>query len=215
VKVVVTATDTGAGKTRFCQLLVRALKKNGESVVGLKPFATGSREDAECLAAAMGDGTLAEALNPSFFARPAAPLAAALEEGATVDFDGVLEFVWEKAGNFDHVVVEGVGGWLVPLTRGLTWADFTVALGWPVLVVAPNRLGVLNHTALTCASMAAAGCPADGVVLNRIDETSDSDAESNRRLLEEEFGLPVLGEIPLGAEKLPPELELAVLEAVR
>jgi dethiobiotin synthase len=160
--VFVTGTDTDVGKTVVSALLVRALRASGASVSALKPFATGEDgpgADARALAEAAGH----EPRVFQSFATPAAPERAAIEAGATVDVGAAIRWVLGQPGT---LVVEGVGGFEVPLDRTHRVSDFARALRLPVIVVARNRLGVLSHTLLTVDAVVRAGLVVQAVVLN-------------------------------------------------
>jgi dethiobiotin synthetase len=101
-----------------------------------------------------------------------------------------------------QVFCEGAGGWLVPVTQGTTVADFAVDLGWPVIVVVRNKLGALNHALLTLESVRARRLPVAGIVLNDADGMDDEAERTNRAVLEEFCGCPILAEIEKGQPKL-------------
>jgi dethiobiotin synthase len=160
--VFVTGTDTDVGKTVVSALLVRALRERGAPVSALKPFATGEDgpgADARALAEAAGH----EPRVFQTFLTPAAPERAAIEGGATVDVGAAIRWVLAQPGT---LVVEGVGGFEVPLDRTHRVSDFARALALPVVVVARNRLGVLSHTLLTVDAVTRAGLHVQSVVLN-------------------------------------------------
>lgn len=190
----VTATDTGAGKTRFCSLLVRALRSRGLDAVGFKPFCCGDREDALRLQEA-SDGSVDLALvNPVWLRVPAAPMAAAMVENRLPDIATALEAFRSLSQDRGFVVVEGVGGWRVPIARDYCLSDFARELGLPVLVVAANRLGALNHTQLTVDAVRACGAQCAGVVLNHpCPQEPDPAQVTNAGLLELLLPVPVLG----------------------
>ncbi|MGA1539567.1 MAG: ATP-dependent dethiobiotin synthetase BioD, partial [Chthoniobacterales bacterium] len=94
------------------------------------------------------------------------------------------------------------GGWLVPVTRDSTVADFAAQLGWPVIVVVRNKLGALNHALLTLESVMARGLTLDGVVLNNADGSDDEARRTNRAVLEEFCGCPILAEVGRGARRI-------------
>jgi dethiobiotin synthetase len=159
----VTGTDTGVGKTAVTAALAATLKARGEPVAALKPIATGSDgpgQDAVLIARAAGHAPRVHTCLPA----AAAPHRAAVLAGAPVDFGAVLAWVRDQIG--DPLLVEGVGGWTVPITPTRRVSDLATALSLPVIVVAPNRLGVLNHTLLTVEAIQAAGLPIAAVVLN-------------------------------------------------
>ncbi len=164
--VFITGTDTGVGKTYVTARIIRGLRARGVDAVGFKPLCCGSRDDAEALRAASGDALSLNEVNPVWLRAPAAPYAAAMIENRAVDLDAIHETFARLHERHASVIVEGVGGWLVPIRRDYTVAD--LAAGWklPVVVVAANRLGALNHTALTVQAVRAAGLPCAGVILN-------------------------------------------------
>lgn len=182
----VTGTDTGVGKTFVTAALVRALRKAGVRAGAVKPFATGNREDARALRAAMDDElTLAE-INPAFFRRPLAPMVAARLEGRTVPLRVRL-----PKRRFDLLLVEGIGGWLVPLTERVTVADWVKRQGWPVIIVARAGLGTVNHTLLTVEAARRRGVTILAVVLNDIDKAGPTAAQRNAAVLRRLAHLPV------------------------
>jgi dethiobiotin synthetase len=200
----VTATDTGAGKTHFCSLLVRRLREAGVDAVGMKPFCCGDRGDAERLHEAC-DGTVEMGLiNPVWLQVPAAPYAAAMIENRALDVALALAAFQTLRSRHRVVVVEGVGGWRVPLTENLCLSGFAAQLELPVLVVTANRLGALNHTQLTVDSIVARGSRCIGVVLNEPAPQEPDPAQiTNPAILEHLLDVPLLGEIAYGADTLP------------
>ena len=207
--VFITGTDTGVGKTHFCALLVRALRARNIDAVGIKPFCCGDRSDAEALySAADGVITLSE-VNPVWLRVPAAPYVASLIENRALDVDMALQNIQSVASKHSFLVIEGVGGWRVPLTQHLCMSAFARDLGYPVLVVSPNRLGTLNHTQLTLDSIRSSSTPCLGIVINQTDPANEGPATvTNRAILEDLLEVPVLGEISHGEAILPaPVLE--------
>ncbi len=193
----ITGTDTGIGKTWFTCWLVRAWLAAGHHAAALKPIATGDRDDARRIHAAIDGALSIDEINPVHFQKPASPLAAARAEGRTLDLAPVNQNVWATSARFSHLAVEGVGGWRVPLTAGCDVRDWARDLGFPVVVVARGTLGTLNHTQLTVDSIRAAGLICAGVVVNAGPPDANSpDLDLARRenvlLLRELLGLPVL-----------------------
>lgn len=211
----ITGTDTGVGKTHFSQLLLKALRLNGLDAVGVKPFCCGERTDAELLHAAAGSVAPLELVNPVWLRVPASPYAASLVENRALDVDTARGAVEQLCRLHRYVVVEGIGGWRVPLTGQLCLSDFALELGLPVLVVAANRLGAINHTQLTVDAILAKGAICAGVVLNEtIQSTPDAATITNRGVLEQLLPVPVLGEMHWGSTELDPAL-LRVMKAQR
>ncbi len=169
----VAGTDTDVGKTRFGAALLGAWRRLGLQPVGLKPIATGSRDDALRLREASGTEIPLEKINPFFFRCPAAPALAAEAEGRRLSLREVEERVGSLLAGVSCAVVEGVGGWKTPLTPTETVCDLAVRLGLPVVVVALCRLGVLNHTLLTVESIRASGLLPLGILLNGFHEPSE------------------------------------------
>ena len=162
----ITGTDTGVGKTRVAAAIVRSLRRRGIAAVGFKPVLCGpDRSDAHVLHEASGDPRLTlDQVNPCWIRPPLAPLAA----GVPIDRCAILD-TWEMlAIRFDHVVIEGAGGWEVPLTATETFADLAKEFGAPVWIVAANRLGALSQVKLTVDAIARTGLPCAGIVLNEI-----------------------------------------------
>jgi len=191
----ITGTDTDAGKTYVTCLLLEALKKQGRLAAGFKPFCCGTRADSIALFEASGEGLTLDELNPVWLKTPASPFAASMIEGRLLDLESIHEVYHELAHRFEDVLVEGVGGWEVPLAPAYTAADFAQELGLPVIVVVNNKLGALNHTILTVKNIIARGMKCTGMILNHVAETRDSASISHRLILQDMFEVPVLGEV--------------------
>lgn len=177
----VTGTDTGVGKSVVTAALAAALADAGVRVAALKPVASGVTpgtpgDDA----ALLGLGAHHEPRSALRLVAPLSPHLAAEAEGVTIEPEALLAWVEREAG--EVTLVEGVGGWAVPLTRAWRVSAFARALGAPVLVVARNRLGVLNHTLLTVEAVQASGLRVAGVVLTPPTEVDPSAAQNAREL---------------------------------
>lgn len=160
----ITGTDTEVGKTHVTAALAAAWRAAGVPVRAIKPLATGEPwpgGDARALGAAAGHPPLVHLCLPE----PAAPARSAALAGVEIDPPRLLAWLRGELGAGPGLV-EGVGGWQVPIAPGFGVPELAVALGFPVLVVAANKLGVLNHTRLTVDAVRAAGLPVAGVVLN-------------------------------------------------
>lgn len=170
----VTATDTGAGKTVVSTLLLRTLAVQGLRVVGMKPVASGCRstpdglrsEDAEALIAAANVSAPYAEVNPYALREATSPDLAARAQGVVIAIDEIVQRYRQLSARADAVVVEGVGGWLVPIDPTRTMADVVRALDLPVILVVNLRLGAINHALLTQAAIAASGCKLAGWVGN-------------------------------------------------
>src|SRR5436305_14403039 len=153
----VTGTDTGVGKTVVTGLLARILRKQGLRVGVMKPVETGcpregdqlAPQDALFLRRISGCTAPPEVVTPYAFAEPLAPAIAAELAGCSIELSHIRSCYEQLLTQHDYVLVEGAGGLLVPLTAQHTMHDMAVALGLPILVVACNKLGTINHTALT------------------------------------------------------------------
>jgi dethiobiotin synthetase len=178
----VTGTDTGVGKTTVAAALAAALARRRFRVGVFKPVETGvvtpaGPPDAELLRAAAGDVDDLSNVCPLTFAEPLAPLVAAERAGRPIDLT-VLDAAFARmtAGR-DVTIVEGAGGLLVPITDTVAYDALFRRWRLHLLIVAANRLGVLNHTALTVHAAEAAGLPIAGVVLNTVTEGTEGLAE--------------------------------------
>jgi dethiobiotin synthetase len=188
----ITGTGTGVGKTYFTALLVRALRSRKIPALGLKPFLCGERTDAEILAAANEETLSLEQINPVWFMPPVAPYSACLIEDRLLDWDTLRRALASvQDAHPGPFLVEGAGGWLVPLDRHTFIADWARELGMPVVVVCHASLGTLNHTLLTLESIARRGLPILGIVMNFHGCPDDLATRTNPGVLEELSGLPV------------------------
>ncbi|CAN5158042.1 dethiobiotin synthase [soil metagenome] len=201
----VTGTDTGTGKTYFSCLLLRALRAGGQPAAGYKPVVCGDRDDAAALQAAGEPGIDLEAINPVWLKTPASPMAAALIENREIDPGALVAGYHALADRFPSVIVEGAGGWEVPISAEYSLADLAVALELPVLVVVDNKLGALNHTLLTVNAIAARGLDCAGLILNSVSDERDSASISNRALLGQ-----LLPDVPVLVELMHGETSIAL-----
>lgn len=199
----ITGTSTGVGKTYVTALLARSLTSRNEQVFPCKPICCGDRQDAILLRDASGRTDLnLDDVNPCWLKTPVSPLAASLLENVTVSVPALVDHVLSRRRPPMHLLVEGVGGWEVPITRDESVATLAAALGFPVVVVVDNRLGALNHTILTVKAIQAAGLPFAGLVLNQTSAQRDAASISNRHVLETLLGLPVLAEFLFEADEI-------------
>jgi dethiobiotin synthetase len=199
----ITGTDTDAGKTFVTALLTRSLRKAGFDTVAMKPISCGEPEDTKALLAAADNELSPAEVTPASYAAPLAPIEAARLEGRTFDPEEILTVFRRLKNSRRSLMVEGVGGWLVPLATGYTTADLAKAMDLPVLLVVRNRLGALNHSLLTLESIRNHGLTCGGIVLNN-HPADDGDAarEGNRRLLPTLTDVPILFEITSGQTTL-------------
>lgn len=192
----VTGSDTGVGKTFVACALAARLRARGWRVAVMKPVETGvegNPEDALRLRAAAGDPAPLADVCPHRFRAPLAPAVAARLEGVPVDVDGLAALVRRRAREADVLLVEGAGGLLVPLDARETWLDFVTRLEMPLLLVGANRLGTINHCALTARVASAAGAIVRGFVLSQPAPTTDASAATNADEIVRLTGLRCLG----------------------
>ena len=181
----VTGSDTGVGKTIFTGLLGRYLDDKGVCLRLAKPFCSGGRGDVEFLAVC---SALDQAeVNYWYDDEPISPAAWELRTGEEIDFDGCVEWVFKVEGGRlkeegEVLLVEGVGGLLAPLAKGRTVASLGQALGSPLILVAPNRVGVVNQVLLTAEAALARGLSVACVVLMEQEE-ADLSAVDNSELI--------------------------------
>jgi dethiobiotin synthetase len=196
----ITGTDTGVGKTLVSCALLHAFAAQGKRVVGFKPVAAGCddedhNEDAQRLRAA---GTISASygqINPYCFPLAIAPHLAARHVGARIDFSRILHSYAELAGQADEVIVEGVGGFCVPLNDQQDSADLAQSLELPVILVVGMRLGCLNHALLTVRAIAHSQLKCAGWVANVLDADMPA-LQQNIEALQERIDVPLLGVVP-------------------
>lgn len=201
----VTGTDTGVGKTHTIVQLLRLLRASGISCAGFKPICCGDRGDAEELLAAGIDGLTLDEVNPLWLKTPLAPFPAARIEGANIDVERALGAFQSLQNRVAVVAAEGVGGWLVPIRADYFVSDLASEMKLPVLVVAMNRLGCLNHTVLTVRSVAERGLTCAGVVLNELSGADDIATTTNADVLREIVEVPILPALTENLGELPRE----------
>lgn len=201
----VTGTDTGVGKTLASAGLLHLLRARGLFAAGMKPVASGCtrgpggdwrNEDALALQAASSAPPPEYALvNPCALPEPTAPQLAADRAGIAIDLAAILAAHARLAADRDVVVVEGVGGWLAPLSHGLDQSALVRALQLPVVLVVGVRLGCLNHARLTERALAGDGIRALGWIGSVVDP-GFADSEQYRALLDDALAMPRLGWLP-------------------
>ena len=198
----ITGTDTGVGKTYITTLLLDGFRELGKHTIALKPVASG----VDAAHGANGDAYLLmrhatiesplEAVNPYCFTKPIAPSIAAKQEKKALHVDAI----WKASQALlkkpaDVILVEGVGGWSVPLNDHETMANLAEKFGFPVILVVGLRLGCLNHALLTAQAICAANLPFAGWIANQIDAEMESVTE-NIETLTHLLPAPCLGSVP-------------------
>jgi dethiobiotin synthetase len=199
----VTGTDTDAGKTYVSSLLIRLMRQQGIDVVGFKPMACGSREDPLALRAASGlENLTLDRINPVFLKNATSPYVAARLENTEVNLESIQVAYERLKEEHDYVLVEGVGGWEVPIAPHYLFSDFATEMQLPVVLVIGNKLGVLNHAILSLHAIQARGLCCAGVIINNMSDEWDTASVTNRGILEEFIDVPVLGELIHGQDYL-------------
>jgi len=210
MSVFVTGTDTGVGKSLVSATLLAALGANGVRAVGMKPIASGCaatpagwrNDDARLLAAhSAGDPPYA-LVNPYALRDAVAPHLAAAGMGVEIQLDPIAASFAALSTNAQCVVVEGVGGWAVPLSPRLMQADLVRALDLPVLLVVGLRLGCINHALLSARAIAADGQRLIGWVASCVDAQM-ARAQDNLATLRERLPAACLGVLPHAAAPDP------------
>ena len=200
----VTGTDTGVGKTFFSCALAALLRSYGYTIGVMKPAETGCvqkdgnlyPDDAWRLKSASGCTEPIDRVCPYRLPEPLAPSVAAERAGIKIDVDHLLGLCRDISAKHDLTLIEGAGGLMVPLVPGFTFADFARVAKLPIIVVAANRLGALNHLLLTLEHASCKGLRTIGYVLNRVAIESSLAADSNREAMTGMTGVACLGELP-------------------
>jgi len=193
----ITGTDTGVGKTLLTAMLIQHLRDSGVRAVGLKPFCSGTRNDAKLLYSLAKNDVSIEEVNPFYFDKPLAPRAAMLGSRQDISCADAIAKIRPLQKRFEITLIEGSGGVLVPLGKHFMVIDLIAKLKPRTVVVARNRLGTINHTLLTVRHLQDAGIEEIMIVLVGA-ERPDISAQTNKRLLEEALGqeiflVPFLG----------------------
>jgi dethiobiotin synthetase len=209
-----TGTDTGVGKTLAACALIHALVDRGIDVMPMKPVAAGAvmhdggwaNEDTIALLRAAGrDGARAADANPILLREPMAPHIAAARERREITLEPILEAFERLRQAAGFVVVEGVGGFRVPLSASLDTVDLARSLALPVVLVVGLRLGCLNHALLTADAIRASGLPLAGWIANAIDPQMEV-ADENVEALRARLPAPLLGRLPHMPQPIAPAL---------
>lgn len=220
--VLVTGTDTGIGKTLVAGAIGNWFHRRGYRVSVLKPCATGCvrrreglvSEDAEFLAHCAEARFPLDVICPQCYAEPLAPAVAAERARQPLDWEAINRSISAMSRESDVMVVEGVGGLMVPMDAKHTFRDVAVWLGAPAVVVARPGLGTINHTLLTVEALRRAEVPVAGVVINRYPaENAGVAEETNLRSIERWGKVPVLCVVPdekLGGLQLPAGIVSAI-----
>ena len=188
----VTGTDTGVGKTFVTSGLIRFSRSKGIDAVGMKPICTGDNNDVRQLLEACGSCEPEYLINPVWYRTPVAPYTASMIENRLIDLEAIQKAFEQLAKQHSSVLVEGAGGIAVPIFAQYDFRDLARDLRLNVIVVAANRLGVLNHTRLTVEAVRTAGLKCTLIALNSLPTDSDISQPTNLSVLETLVDVPVL-----------------------
>jgi len=202
----VTGTDTDVGKTRISEALIELLREQGHTVAGMKPIASGCvmtadglrNDDAIRLIEQANAELPYDLINPYAFEPAIAPHIAAKQAGVTIDLKLIKSCYQQIQQQTDVVVVEGAGGWLVPINETETMADLAKILNLPIILVVGIRLGCINHALLTIEAIKQSGLSIMGWVANNIEINTQSTEIIDT--LTQRLSVPLLAEIPYLSE---------------
>jgi dethiobiotin synthetase len=230
--VFITGTDTGVGKTFFACKLAALLHESGYRIGVMKPAESGCAEqkgklypqDAILLKEASASEDPLHKICPYQLGEPLAPSVAAQRQGITLEIDRLMDVYDEISSGHDITLVEGAGGLMVPLLPSYTYADLARVLKLPVIVIAANRLGMINHLLLTLEHARCKGLSVLGYVLNRLERGTSLAAETNREALSTLTAVRCAGELPYkavsedvynsAAESFALQFDLRIMESV-
>lgn len=206
----ITGTDTDVGKTVISAALVHAIAGHGHRVAGMKPVASGCYQvgddfrnsDADLLVQAANLTLDYDTVCPYRFVPAIAPHLAAEQAGVVISKERILDCYRNAASQADRIVVEGVGGWMVPVANGLSMADIAVEMDLPVIMVVGARLGCINHALLTQHAIASSGLSLAGWIYNRIDPDMEV-ADSVKQELESMLDAPLIADIAYSDQPVP------------
>ncbi|MBI1978261.1 MAG: dethiobiotin synthase [Candidatus Omnitrophica bacterium] len=201
--VFITGTDTGVGKTIISAGLALALRKRGIRVGVMKPIATGCIGDGRLVSTdavylfEAAENEYAPLTSPIRFRNPVAPSIASVYEQKEIDLNQIRKAYLKLQKLYDFIIVEGIGGILVPIKKNFLVANLIREMGLPIIIVSHVSLGAINHTLLTVDSALIRGFPIKGIIFNRAPLVNYSLAElTNPRVIHELTGIPVLGSLP-------------------
>ena len=200
----IAGTDTGVGKTFIAGGLASFFHKRGVRVGVMKPVESGCERltdgllphDGLFLKEMSASTDDVERIVPYRLEHPLTPSVAAELEGVVIDLEVIQDAYQQRAGQYDLMLVEGFGGLLAPLYKHTTSVDVIRLLNIPLIVVARNALGTINHTLLTVAHARHNGLTVVGIILNCCSPDPDLSVETNHQAIRELSGVPLLGEVP-------------------
>ena len=201
----VTGTNTDVGKTYITRLIIESLRQEGVNAVGYKPISCGGLEDSEILAEASG-GLDVDLVNPVQLLNAVAPHVACQLENREIDPEELIEGYRKLAADHEVVLVEGAGGWEVPISKDYSMSDFAKALDLPVLLVTANQLGAINHSLLTVNAIRSKGLECACIVLNQLADELDTAMITNKSVIAELTGVSLLDHVIHGQDFIDDEV---------
>jgi len=221
----ITGTDTAIGKTWFTVSLMAVLKKNGFSVMGMKPFATGAtitkegliNEDARLIMQSCSKSAPYNVINPFVCELPTAPTIAANRENVSIDLDQIIKSYNILKSMADVMVVEGIGGWRVHITNEYYLLEFVKRLNLSVILVVGIRLGCINHAILTAEAIRADGLNLYGWVSTHLDRVY-SYGEETVKILNKTLNCPHIADFGYSCdfdpERLAGQIDPAIIPRI-
>jgi dethiobiotin synthetase len=195
--VFITGTDTGVGKTIVSGVICRTLNKKTDSIGVMKPISCGDREDALFLKKISGVNDSLNDINPIFFKMPLAPYVASKAEKKKINFNKIKNAYKKLSKKYNFLIVEGVGGLLVPITKNIYIADLVKMVDLPLIIVARPGLGTINHTLLTIKCAREKGLKVLGFITNYSTNRKSGLAENTSASVISKIGkIKFLGSIP-------------------
>jgi dethiobiotin synthetase len=202
-RIFITGTDTDVGKTFFTAALIMALQNENQSVMAFKPVAAGcevvdgglKNQDALTIIEALNDDIPYQEINPVALSKPIAPHISAVEDGIALSVNTIKSACNLSKYSQSNLLVEGAGGWLVPLNENETFADYVVAESLDVILVVGLKLGCINHALLSQQSILNSGLNLIGWVANHIDPKM-LNQQQNIETLSKSLKCPLIAQIP-------------------
>jgi dethiobiotin synthetase len=219
----VTGTDTGVGKTIITAALIKASNLLGFRTCGMKPIETGCLREGDILIPS--DGILIKTIahmeetvnhiSPCCFEEPLAPLPASEIEGTAVNFEKIRKAYAELSQKYDVVIVEGIGGLLVPIRKDYFVLDLARDFGLPIIVVSRPGLGTINHTMLSVNYAIEEGLTVAGIIINYSRPPQGSPAENtNPDVIKKISPIPIIGIFPYLRDLETAAIERAVVKSL-
>ncbi len=199
-------TDAGVGKTWVTCALLRDWRRRGFNAMGYKPICCGDRSEARAIREATDPSVSLELINPVYLRANADPRVAAELQRVSADVQLLLDgFRNLKNAGYGPIMVEGIGGWKTPLAPLYSMADLAQELHLPILLVVANRMGAASLTHMVTDAVAQRGLVCSGIILNQMSEEWDTAAVTNRQLIEDVTGCPVIAELIHGQDEIDTE----------